>query len=413
MVKLFRNAHIFTPKDPGYPLSGEDQGNLAEYQNGALLVQDGRIVQIGDENQVLAGVKPHDIHLEVDCNGQCLMPGFVDSHTHMCFAERREEEFNRRINGASYLDILAQGGGILSSVRAVRTTGKEDLFSNTYKRVLQALALGTTTVEIKSGYGLDLKNELKMLDVIGALDRKTPLDVVATFLGAHAIPEEYITNPDGFVEYIITEILPAVKKQNIARFCDVFCEKGVFSIEQSRKILQAAIASGLSIKLHADEVHDLGGGRLAAQLKAVSADHLLTTGFNSLTSMVAAGTIGVLLPATAYSLKKNYAQARRMIAAGLPLALATDCNPGSSYTESMPFVIGLGILNMDLTPAEALTAATLNGAYALSRAHRVGSLDPGKQADFLLVDGQTPAIFAYHAGVSPVAAVYKNGEKMA
>ena len=413
MFKLFRNAHIFTPRDPGYPLSGKTQANIVEYQNGALLVQDGRIVQIGDENRVLAKVKPHDIHWEIDCGGQGLIPGFVDSHTHMCFAERREEEFNRRIKGASYLDILAQGGGILSSVRAVRTTEIEDLFCNTYKTVLQALALGTTTVEIKSGYGLDLKNELKMLAVIGALNQKTPLDVVATFLGAHAVPEEYKGDPDGFVEYIISAILPAVQKQNIARFCDVFCEKGVFSIEQSRKILEAAVASGLNIKLHADEVHDLGGGRLAAQLKAVSADHLLATSFNSITAMVAAGTIGVLLPVTAYSLKKNYAQARQMIAAGLPLALATDCNPGSSYTESMPFVIGLGILNMDLTPAEALTAGTLNGAYALSMAHRVGSLDPGKQADFLLLDGHTPAIFAYHAGVSPITAVYKNGEKVA
>jgi imidazolonepropionase len=413
MVKLFRNAHIFTPKDPGYPLSGRTQGNVAEYQNGALLVQAGRIVQIGNEDQVLAKVKTRDIHWEVDCDGQCIVPGFVDSHTHMCFAKRREEEFNWRIKGASYLDILAQGGGILSSVRAVRTTELEDLFSNTNKTVIQALALGTTTVEIKSGYGLDLKNELKMLAVIGALNKKTPLDVIATFLGAHAIPEEYKADSDGFVEYIISAILPAVKKQNIARFCDVFCEKGVFSIEQSRRILQAALASGLKIKMHADEVHDLGGGRLAAQLKAVSADHLLATSISSITSMVNAGTIGVLLPVTAYSLKKNYAQARKMITAGLPLALATDCNPGSSYTESMPFAIGLGILNMDLSPAEALTAATLNGAYALSMAHRVGSLDPGKQADFLLVDGHTPAIFAYHAGVSPVTAVYKNGEKVA
>jgi imidazolonepropionase len=331
----------------------------------------------------------------------------------MCFADRREEEFSLRINGTSYLDILAKGGGILSSVRSVRAAEPKQLFTYTYQTVTKALSFGTTTLEIKSGYGLDLENELKMLAVIGELDRKTCLDVVATFLGAHAIPKEYKTNPDGFVEELIETILPAVKDQGIARFCDVFCEKGIFSIDQSRKILQAALVLGLKLKLHADEVQDLGGGRLAAELGAISADHLLATSPDSIAAMRQAGTIGILLPATAFSLKKGYAPARKMIESGLPLALATDCNPGSSFTESIPFVIGLSIMNMDLTPYEALTASTLNGAYAISMADRVGSLDIGKQADFLLLDGQSPAILAYHAGVSPVTAVYKKGEKVA
>lgn len=413
MLKLFRNARMFTPKDCGYPLSGSAQGNVQEYLNGALLVQNGNIVQVGNEDQVLAKVKPHKIHWEVDCNGQCLIPGFVDSHTHMCFAQRREKEFSLRLSGISYLDILAKGGGILASVRSVRAADPGRLFTNTYKTVIKALSFGTTTLEIKSGYGLDLENELKMLSVIGEMDRRTCLDVVATFLGAHAVPEEYNANPDGFVEELIEKILPAVKDQGIARFCDVFCEKGLFSVDQSRKILKAAAQLGLNVKLHADEVHDLGGGRLAAELRAVSADHLLTTGPFGIAAMAKADTVGVLLPATAFSLKKAYAPARKMIEAGLPLALATDCNPGSSFTESMPFVMGLGIMNMDLTPFEALTATTLNGAYALLMADRVGSLDIGKQADFLLLDGQTPAIFSYHAGVSPVTAVYKQGEKVA
>lgn len=411
--KLFRNARIVTPIDSGHPLSGKAQGRVREYSEGALLVQSGRIVSVGDEASVTADVKPNDVHWEIDCGGRCLIPGFVDPHTHICFVEPREEEFSQRISGTAYLDILAAGGGILSSVRSVRSADPETLFSNTCKRMSKALAFGTTTIEVKSGYGLDLKNELKMLSVIKALGRKTPLDVVATFLGAHAVPEEYHGNPDGFVGLLVEEILPAVIDQGIAAFCDVFCEKGVFSIDQGRKILQAAAASGLKLKLHADEVHDMGGSRLAAELKAVSADHLLATGAEGIAAMVKAGTIGVLLPATAYSLKKEYAPARRMVAAGLPLALATDCNPGSSYTESVPFVFGLGVLEMDLTPAEALTAVTLNGAYAIGMAHRVGSIEPGKQADFLLLDGRAPAVLAYHAGVSAVTAVYKRGEKVA
>jgi imidazolonepropionase len=412
MLKLFRNARIFTPKDPGHPLSGSAQGNVQEYLKGALLVQDGRIVQVGDEDQVLAKVNPHRVYWEVDCGAQCLIPGFVDSHTHMCFTQRREEEFSLRINGTPYLDILSKGGGILASVRSVRASDPRQLFANTYQTVIRALSFGTTTLEIKSGYGLDLENELKMLSVIAEMDRRTCLDVVATFLGAHAVPEEYNADPDGFVEELIKKILPAVKDQGIARFCDVFCEEGIFSVDQSRKILKAAARLGFNIKLHADEVHDSGGGRLAADLKAISADHLLRTGPFGITAMAKANTVGVLLPATAFSLKKAYAPARKMIEAGLPLALATDCNPGSSFTESIPFVMGLGIMNMNLTPFEALTAATLNGAYALLMAERVGSLDMGKQADFLLLDGKTPAIFSYHAGVSPVTAVYKRGEKV-
>ena len=408
-TKLFRNAGIVTPSDRGEPLKGAGQGDVV-YEKGAMLVNGGRIEAVGDEGDVLSKLSPRDADLEVDCEGRCLIPGFVDPHTHMCFAVRREEEFSLRISGTEYLEILRRGGGILSSVRAVREIAEEALFERTLKQAKNALSFGTTTVEIKSGYGLDTETELKMLRVIDRIGRETPLDTVGTFMGAHAVPPEYKENPEAYVDVIVDEMLPAVEKQGIAEFCDVFCEKGVFSIEQSRKILKAAQDHGLKSKIHADEVHDLGGAALAAELKAVSGDHLLAASDESLKALAQNGVIGVLLPGTAYSLKKPYARARKMVELGVPVALATDCNPGSCYTESMPFVFGLAVLNMGLTVTEALTASTLNAAYAVGRAKHVGSLEVGKYSDFILLEGQSPAILAYHAGVSPVDAVYKRGE---
>ncbi len=283
----------------------------------------------------------------------------------------------------------------------------------TSRRAATALRLGTTTLEIKSGYGLDTESELKMLRVIERVGRETVLDVVPTFLGAHAVPEEYAKSPDGYVELIIDEMIPAAAEQSIARFCDVFCEKGVFSVEQGRKILEAARTARLGLKIHADEVHDLGGAALAAKLRATSAEHLLCASERNLRAMARSGVIAILLPGTAYSLRKPYAPARKMVGLSLPVAIATDCNPGTSYTESMPLVFGLAVLNMDLSVSEALVASTLNGAYAVGLAGRVGSLDVGKQADFILLDGETPAILAYHAGVSPVVRVYKKAEEAA
>ena len=246
----------------------------------------------------------------------------------MCFAEARESEFELRISGTPYLEILKKGGGILSSVRSVRAASEEELYARTRRNILSALRFGTTTVEIKSGYGLDTANELKMLKVIDRVSRSLPLDIIPTFLGAHAVPEDYRDKPDKFVDLIIDEMLPAVVKQSIARYCDVFCEHGVFTLNQSERILKAAGAAGLGVKLHADEVHDLGGAGLAAELNAVSADHLLAANSTNIQRMAAAGVVANVLPATAYSLRKTYAPVRDMIAAGLPVALATDCNPG-------------------------------------------------------------------------------------
>lgn len=412
MHTLFENAKIFTPVDTGAPLVGKAQGTLASFADGAILVSDGHVAAIGGSSLVAsAAAKKSGVEI-VDLGGRCMIPGFVDPHTHLCFSRRREEEFALRLAGTPYLEILRQGGGIHSSVQAVAEATVEELFAATCQRAQIALQFGTTTLEIKSGYGLDTENELKMLRVIGGLAAETGQDVVATFLGAHAVPLAYRDNSDDYIDLLIGEMLPAVKEQGIAGQCDIFCEEGVFSVEQSRRLLTFAAATGMKVKLHADEVHDLGGAGLAAELGASSADHLLAASDVNLRAMAAAGVVATLLPATAYSLRKPYARARFMIDNGLPVALATDCNPGSSYTESIPFVIGLAVLNMEMSPAEALCGATLNAAYAIDLADKVGSLDVGKQADFLVLDGQTPAMLAYHAGVSPVEMVYKRGQRV-
>lgn len=411
-VKVFRNAKIFTPDDQGKAHAGQKQGSLVSYDVGALLVQDGLIAKIGSERDILAALEPAIVNEAHDCQGKCLIPGFVDPHTHNCFASLRESEFELRLAGTPYLEILKQGGGILSSVHAVGQAGVDELYVNTKKQVLRALRLGTTTMEIKSGYGLDTANELKMLEAINRVSKHTPVDIRATFLGAHAVPLAYSGKPDEFISMIIDEMLPAVARQGIAKQCDIFCEKGVFTIAQGRRLLSAAIAMGMKVKLHADEVNDLGGAGLAAELHALSADHLLAANEENMAAMARAGVVATLLPATAYSLRKPYARARTMLQKNLAIALATDCNPGSSYTESMPFIIGLAVLNMGMTPAEALTGATLNAAYAIDMAHSVGSLNVGKQADFLILDGGSPAILAYHAGVSSVNEVYKKGIKV-
>ena len=410
---LFTNGALFTPRDSGRPLAGPEQGVLYHEPDGALLVRDGIVAALGNSAEVTAAVPPGvEAHL-VDCGGRCMVPGFVDPHTHLCFAARREAEFAMRLEGTPYLEILKRGGGILSSVQAVAAADEAQLVEMTSRHGASALRFGTTTLEIKSGYGLDTENELKMLRAIARFAESTPQDVVATFLGAHAIPPGYKDNPDAFIELIIGEMLPRVVAEGLACFCDIFCEEGVFTIEQGRRLLSVAQGMGLRIKIHADEVHDLGGAGLAAELGAVSADHLLAASDANILAMARAGVVATLLPATAYSLRKPYARARFMIESGLPVALATDCNPGSSYCESMPFVIGLAVLNMAMSPAEALVAATLNSAYAIGMADRVGSLDVGKQADLLLLDGLSPAILAYRAGTSPVTAVYKRGRQVA
>jgi len=412
-TKLFTNARCFTPVDPGHHLAGREQGNIRSIAGCAILTENGLIKEIGPEAIILESTRGLDIDVEIDCGDSCLVPGFIDPHTHLCFHGLREAEFAMRLEGVPYLEILRQGGGILSSVRRVRAASEEDLFSSTMKLAQSAMAHGTTTIEIKSGYGLDTESELKMLRVIDRVGKKSFLDVVPTFMGAHTVAEEDRHQPEAFVEKVIREMLPAIAAQGIARYCDVFCEEGVFSISQSRRILEAAKALGLGVKIHADEVHDLGGAALSASVGATSAEHLLAASEEGMRAMASAGTLAVLLPATAYSLGKPFARGRDMINLGVPVALATDCNPGSCFCESVPFVFGLAVMGMHLSPEEALVATTLNAAYAVGMAASCGSLEPGKKADFLILEGETPAILAYHAGVSPVKAVYKSSERVA
>jgi len=411
-VTLVRNARIWTPLDRGRgtPGAGPGQGEVCRLDKGAMVCQGETIVAVGREQDLMRGLHSGDVESEIDCRGLCCVPGFVDPHTHMCFCHEREEEFSARIAGADYLEILKSGGGILASVGEVRSASEEQLFLLTRRRALSALSHGTTTIEMKSGYGLEREQELKQLRVITRIGRDTALRVVPTFLGAHAVPAEFTDRTKQYVDKVISEMIPAVSSARLARFCDVFCEEGVFSVEDSRRILEAARASGLGLKLHADELSENGGAGLAAALGATSADHLLAASDAGLRALASAGTVGVLLPATAYSMRKPYAPARKMISMNLPVAIATDCNPGSSLTESVPFIFGLAVLQMGLTVAEALCACTLNAACAVGLGKETGSLSPGKRADFLILDGETPAILAFHAGVSPVTHVYVNGQ---
>ena len=410
-TKWFRHARIYTPRTGKTPAAGVEQGHIDEWPEVALLVKDGRVAAVGAGNDVEKALADSKEVKEYDLEGAAVVPGFVDPHTHACFAAKREAEFSMRLAGKSYLDILKAGGGILSSVRNVRAASEEELFRFSRRLLQRTLHYGTTTIEIKSGYGLDTETELKMLRVIARLGRETPQSVVPTFMGAHAVPEEYRSNPDGYVALLLNETLPSV--HGLAKFCDVFCEEGVFSVPQSRAILQRARELGMGLKIHADEVHDLGGAALAGELGATSAEHLLAASDRGIDALARGGVVAVLLPATAYSLKKPFARARTMIEKGVPLALATDLNPGSCFCESMPFVVSLAIMAMNLTPQEALVGATLNAAWALGMEREVGSLEPGKLADFLVLDGESPAALAYISGSRPIQSVWKAGERAA
>jgi imidazolonepropionase len=428
-TKLFRGAHIYTPLKKHRPAAGTAQGDLMEWTDGSFLVENGRIALIGDRRDVEKKLreskdKTADVKadLEIDLKGALVVPGFVDPHTHACVAALREAEFSMRLAGKPYLDILKAGGGILSSVRSVRAASEEELFRFSAKLLETTFRYGTTTVEIKSGYGLNQENELKMLSVIarlgregdakGAESRGVAQTVVPTFMGAHAVPEEYRSKSDSYVDLLCNEMLPAVAGQGIAKFCDVFCEDGVFSVDQSRRILQKAMELGMRVKIHADEVHDLGGASLAGELRAASAEHLLAASDAGIAAMAEGGVVAVLLPATAYSLKKDFARARAMIGRNVPVALATDLNPGSCFCQSMPFVASLAMMGMNMTPEETLTGMTLNAAWAIGLEEEVGSLEPGKLADFVVLDGETPAILAYASGIRPIRSVWKRGERV-
>src|SRR3989454_143929 len=357
------------------PRTEKALGDLAIIPDGAVAAADGVIVAIGPTAQVLDEVAPSRDGEVIDVAGRVVLPGFVDPHTHLIFAGSRAEEFEMRLAGATYQQISRAGGGILSTMRATRAASEDELLEAGRQRLDRLLAHGTTTVEVKSGYGLTIDDELKCLRAVHRLSASHDVDLIPTFLGAHAVPPEHSRDPDAYVRFLIDEMLPAVVEEDLAEFCDVFCEAGAFTPEQSRAVLEAGLEAGLDPKIHADELSDLGGAALAADLEAISADHLLCASDDGLRAMADAGTMAVLLPGTALFLGLPYARARRMVELGVPVALGTDFNPGTSPTWSMPMVIALACLGMRLTPAEAITAATINAAHAIAAAEEVGSLE--------------------------------------
>ncbi|MGB2696524.1 MAG: imidazolonepropionase, partial [Candidatus Zixiibacteriota bacterium] len=338
-------------------------------------------------------------------------PGFVDPHTHPIFAATREEEFELRIKGKSYQEISQAGGGIKSSVRKLRKCSKEELIKLTLPRLDKFLSYGTTTIEAKSGYGLSLEDEIKSLEVIKELNSIHPLDLIPTFLGAHHVPDEYKDKKEEYIDLLTREIIPEVAERKLAHFCDVFCEKGVFNLEESEKILEAAKKFGLKPRLHADQLTSFGGAELAAKVKAVSADHLENISDQGIEKMKKAGVIAILLPGATFGLGlRDYAPARKMIDSGLAVALATDFNPGSSMTESMPMILSLSCLMMRMTPAETITASTINSTCAVDKGDMMGSLVLGKKADLIVWEVENYRIIPYHYGVNLICKVIKDGK---
>lgn len=380
---------------------------LERYENAAIAVTDGRVAAVGPTGEITDEYPVENATHAINADGQSVIPGFVDSHTHALFAGDRSDEFAAKLGGEQYQEILAEGGGILRTVRAVRETSDDELLANLLSHLDTMLAHGTTTVEIKSGYGLDTETELRMLNVIRQADESHPVDMVPTFMGAHAVPEE--TDADTYTDRVIDEQLPAVADQGVAEFCDVFCEEDVFSVEQSRRVLEAGIEHGLTPKVHAEEFVRLGGAQLAAEVGATSADHLLHANEDDRAALAEAGVTPVLLPGTAFSLGADYADARAFLDDDGSVAVATDFNP-NCYSQSMGFAIALACVGMEMTPAEALIAGTHGGARALDRAGEAGTLREGMPADMAIVDAPSHVHVPYNFGVNIVETVLKGGE---
>ncbi len=405
---LIENANELATAEggSGKPLVGRQMQSLTIIKDAALAIRNGRIVAVDKTTKIKSNFEAPNI---IDASGKTVIPGFVDPHTHLIFGGSREEEFEMRLKGAAYMEIHRRGGGILKTVRETRRASEGELVETCKKTLKIMLEHGTTAVEAKSGYGLTVEDEVKCLRVIQQLDKTHIVDIVPTFLGAHAIPPEYEKQPDKYVQLIIEKMIPIVSKHKLAEFCDVFCEKGVFSIEQSRRILAAANKHGLRPKLHADELTSFGGAELAAEVSAVSAEHLLHASDEGLRTMAKSGVIAVLLPAAAFALMTGkYADARKMIDTGVPVALGTDFNP-SCWVENQQLIIALACRQMKMTPSEALTASTINAAHAVNRAGDVGSLEPGKKADVLVLDVPNHSFLGYRFGTNLVEKVVREG----
>jgi len=392
---------------------GEAMSDLKIIPDGAVVVKEGVIESVGTTREILSELEKTESDLSgfdiIDAKNRAVLPGFVDSHTHFVFGGFRAEEFSWRLRGDSYMEIMKRGGGIVNSVDATRKAAVEELVQSGIKRLDSMLSFGVTTVEGKSGYGLDCDTEIKQLEVMAQLNNIHYVDIAPTFLGAHAVPEAYIGKEDEFIEFMMGDVMPRVAERKLAQFCDIFCEENVFSVAQSRRLLSKAKEMGLKLKLHADEIVQTGGAELAAELGAVSADHLLQASEEGIHQMAAAGVVATLLPATAFSLKEPYARGRYMIDSNGAVALATDFNPGSCFTESIPLIFALATLYMDITTEEAVTALTINAAAAIDRADTIGSLDVGKHGDLAVLEYPSYKFIPYHIGISTVDQVVKKG----
>src|SRR5699024_2938435 len=388
----------------------ETMNELEIIEDGSIWIEHGIIQAVGKTKDLEEkyAARAHEAKV-TDASGYLVTPGLVDPHTHVVFGGSREGEFEKRLQGVSYMDIMNAGGGIHATTKMTREATEEELIAQTLPRLDSFLAHGVTTIEGKSGYGLDQENELKQLRVMQALKEEHVIDIIPTFMGAHAVPGEFKGREDAFVDLIINEMLPIVAKEGLAKFNDVFCEVGVFTPEQSARILEAGKQYGLIPKIHADEIEPYGGAELAAKVGAISAEHLLKASEEGMEKMAEAGTIACLLPATALYLREQAAEGRKMIDKGVPVAISTDCNPGSSPTTSMPLVMNLACISMQLTPAEALTAATYNAACAINMQDQVGSLEVGKQGDIVLWDVENYQKLQYLFGVNHEKKVWKKG----
>jgi len=400
------------PADAGGPQRGSRLGDLSSIEDGALAVQDARIVAVGPT----ADLRAHfSATREIDATGRVVIPGFVDPHTHVVWAGDRAGEFEMRVAGKTYMEIMAAGGGIMSTVWATRAASLDELVAQTRPRLARMLAHGTTTAEAKTGYGLETAAEIKMLDAIRRLQAEQPLELVPTFLGAHAIPTEYKDRPDVYVDLLVNETLlafrPLTSDFRPSIFCDVFCEDGAFTLEQTRRILVRAKELGFALKIHVDEFKPLGGSRLGVELGATSVDHFVTTPPDEVEAVAQSGVIAISLPGTPFGLgHEDYSPAKLLLEHGGALALATDCNPGTCWCESMQFVIALACRYLRLTPAQALAAATINAAFAVGRGDKVGSLEVGKQADVVILDVPDYRHLGYRFGTNLVYTVIKRGQ---
>lgn len=406
---IIRNACIVTPEGKSSH-KGEDMSHLRIIKNGKVEVCDNVITYVGADTK--GDRCTNDANTTYyDAEGNCLLPGFIDSHTHFVFGGERAEEFSWRLKGDSYMSIMNRGGGIVNTVRDTRALSFDELKVQSLKLIRKMSDMGITTVEGKSGYGLDRDTEIRQLEVMKSLNEDIDrlVDIVPTFLGAHALPLEYKGRSDDYIDFLINEMLPLIKQRDLAECCDVFCEEGVFSIEQSRRLLQSAREKGFLLKLHADEIVSLGGAELAAELKALSADHLLHASDKGIESMAENDVVATLLPLTAFALREPYARGREMIDRGCAIALATDLNPGSCFSGSIPLTIDLACIYMSLSIEEVITALTLNAAAAVNRADRIGSIEVGKEADFIVLDSPDYHILPYYIGMNCVKQTIKGG----